>query len=137
MSNELEVKSIIENIINPASGNTLNSEKRINEISLDASSVVITYDREGINPEQKKSIENQMRQGLLALYLADDITLKTTSKKSEDVFESQEGSCDSGSCGCSSSDGDKKASLQAGHSGMPEKRRVVGAKKLFAISSAL
>ena len=76
-----------------------------------------------------------MRQGLLALYLADDITLKTTSKKSEDVFESQEGSCDSGSCGCSSSDGDKKASLQAGHSGMPEKRRVVGAKKLFAISS--
>ena len=133
MSKEQEVKSIIENILNPISGNTLSRENRIGDIALTNSSVTIVYNRDGIGPSEKKVIEKEMRQGLESLYEVDAITLKSISKESSDVYGASNDNCDSGSCGCSTDE--KPAALQAGHSGLPDKRKVVGAKKVIAISS--
>ncbi len=55
-----EMKNVLNSIVNPNTGKTLNDEGRIVEIKADSSELLFKYKRDGITPDQKKLIENNI-----------------------------------------------------------------------------
>lgn len=86
MSNE--VNTILEGLINPVTGKTLSEENRIKEVKLENDSLSFSYNREGITPDQKRVIENNIYSALAGKIAEDKITVMTVSDDSKDVFES-------------------------------------------------
>ena len=136
-----KIGHILENLINPGSGETLGSENRISKIDANDSSLVIEYTRDGITPLHKKELENEMRNKLTEFYPEDDITLFSFSKDSEDVFKAHGAiapdnidHADEKHSSCGSSD--KSAGLKVGHGPVGEdKKRVKNVKNIIAIAS--
>ncbi len=131
---ESKVFKLLATIKNPKSGRDLIDEGRVKQVDCTENAVTIKYNREGLDPLEKKNIETKMRAVLGELFSEDAITLESISEDSKDVYAGADKHTHSHGGSCSTS---KSANLQAGHGpAMPEKRRVAGAKKVFAVSSA-
>lgn len=129
---ETKVLKALATIINPKSNRDLIDEGRIKQVDSTENAVTIRYDRESLDPSEKKELETKMRKALKDLFDEDNVTLISISKDSKDIYENYDANSHGGSCSTS-----KPANLQAGHGpSMPTKKRVPGVKKIFAVSSA-
>lgn len=124
-----KIKSLIRTIANPATGMTLGAEERITEVTVKDNTVLIKYDREGISPAQKRTIEDSMYGLLKADFEEDNITIMTISKNSQDVF--------SGAAPAKPQQPAKEqAAIKAGHGPVgANKKRVPNVKNVLAVSS--
>ena len=124
-----EIKNLLGTIANPVSGKTLGSEGRIKDIEVSGENISIKYDREGISPMQKRTIEDSMYGLLKSKFEEDNISIMTVSKDSQDVFTKEERPV-------AENKTEAPASIQAGHGpSAPKVRRVPGVSKVLAVSS--
>ncbi|MCB9094817.1 MAG: Mrp/NBP35 family ATP-binding protein [Halobacteriovoraceae bacterium] len=128
--NDARVKELIKDIQNPNSGKSLVGEKRIENIQIDGEKLSITYRRDDITPVQKRELERQILSALRGEFKEDNITLKTVSQRSEEVYKSipkqQPGEMTQPKQG---------AQLQVGHGTIGNKRKIEGVKKVIAVAS--
>ena len=66
-------------IINPNNGKTLKEEGRIVEIKADQNELLFKYKRDGITPEQKRTIETNIANAVSEFYSPEKITVLTIS----------------------------------------------------------
>lgn len=119
---------LIHSIKNPNTGETLEKENRIKQLTYEDGKLVLIYNRDGISPQQKRSIEDVIFNELEGKLSEDNITVKTVSTDSSDVTKAS---------GAPAQQPPKKdANLKVGH-GNPaaQKRRVENVGKVIAISS--
>ncbi len=120
------IRQILESIKNPATGETFGAEKRIEKLENKNGALHFTYKRDGITPEQKKTIESVIVNELKQHFSEDNIFIMTTSTNSADVFGKKE----------PAKPAPEKANLKVGHGNpLPTKRKVNGAKQIIAVSS--
>lgn len=118
----------LNNIVNPATGKTFQEENRVISSIIENEYLVVTYNREGISPEQKRVIEDNIIEMLKGSYDENLIKVKTISSSSEDVMKNE-----SSKSSCSSKE--QPANLKVGHSTLPPKRKLETVKKVIAVSS--
>jgi len=124
-----EIKNIINTIINPNTGKSLNEEGRIVEIKAEATELSLKYKRDGISPEQKKLIENNIYEKVAAFYKPEQVTILTISENSNDVFKGKPATA-------TATKTNENAQPKAGHGPVgANKKRVNGVKKVIAVSS--
>lgn len=123
-----EIRHIIDSITNPSSGKTLSSEGRIIECKELKNELVVKYKRDGITPEQKRVIENEIIAKMASTYKAEQITVLTVSENSSDVYQTK--------ANAPMVKDAPAAQIKVGHGpGPAPKKRVQGAKKVLAVSS--
>ena len=124
-----EMKNVLNSIVNPNTGKTLNDEGRIVEIKADSNELLFKYKRDGITPDQKKLIENSIYEKVGNIYKPEQVTILTISENSSDVFQGKPATP-------AAPKANENAQLKAGHGPVgANKKRVAGVKKVIAISS--
>ena len=124
-----DFRAIINTINNPATGKTLNEEGRIQELKVEQNEFVLKYKRDGISPDQKKQIENDVYSKLNSYFKPEQITILTVSENSNDVFGGK------ASTPKQAKETDQ-AQIKAGHGPVgANKKRVPNVKKVIAVSS--
>ena len=123
-----KIKEILSNIKNPATGETLESEKRFIEIDMKGDDLHIKYNREGIEPASKRKIEDEIVESLAGEINEDNIFILTESKGSDDIYKAQ-------GISAPKEDSGKPAQLRVGHGTVGEKKRIAGVKNVIAIGS--
>ena len=122
-----KVRQVLAQIKNPTTGESLSSENRFQSIDVQDDKVRIVYNREGITPQEKRSIENTIHQLLSGWFKPENITVETVSLDSKDVL------------GANSNAAPEKpkevAQIKTGHGTMGNKKPVPGVGKLIAIGS--
>lgn len=130
------IQKSLKVIINPNTGKTLNEEGRIVEIKADQKELLFKYKRDGITPEQKKSIETLVLSIAADSYSADQVTVLTVSETSADVFAGKTFNKPAISAATTASPSKPAAQIKTGHGPVGvAKKRVLGAKKVIAVSS--
>ncbi len=126
--NAREILSIAKNIKNPLTGKTLGEEQRLVSVAPMGQGFEITYRRDGIDPKSKRQIEDGLVFALKGLCQEEYLRVKTVSENSSsDVYQKSK-SNDSAPT--------QQAKIQAGHGpAQAKKKRVMGAKKVLAVSS--
>jgi len=108
---------------NPLTKKTFVEESRLIEHSFTDTECLIVYRRDGMSPQDKRVVEEQMYSLLVPNYDEDNITIKTVSQGSQDVLGKEPAP-------------KKTAQLQTGHGPAgATKKRVPNVKKVIAISS--
>jgi ATP-binding protein involved in chromosome partitioning len=133
--NTENISKLLGVIINPNNGKTLKEEGRIVEIKADQNELLFKYKRDGITPEQKRTIETSIINAVADFYPAEKITVITISENSADVFTGKTFSKveDKKSPAAQAS---TSAQIKTGHGPAGgNKKRVAGAKKVIAVSS--
>ncbi len=126
------ITKLLSVIINPQNGKTLKEEGRILEIKADQNELIFKYKRDGITPEQKKSIEASISNAVSQYYSHEKITVLTVSENSSDVFTGKTFS----PAPVSAEKKVESAQIKTGHGPVgANKKRVQGAKKVIAVSS--
>ncbi|MBC99650.1 MAG: hypothetical protein CME63_18035 [Halobacteriovoraceae bacterium] len=124
MENTLKMLS---SVINPATGKSMSEEDRwINAEADEKGQLTVTYQREGISPEQKRKIEEDIISALKGSYDEDKILVKTVSEKKSTQTapnNSQEKPTSA------------HANLKVGHGVQGNKKRIPNVKKVIAVSS--
>jgi ATP-binding protein involved in chromosome partitioning len=123
---------LIKTVRNPISNKTLFEENRIQEIKFDNDNLVVKYDREGISPENKKIIEENILKTLSSFMDENKVSVITYSKNSQDVYQSL------GSAPTAKpvkNESESGAQLKIGHGTVGNKRSIVGVKKVIAVAS--
>lgn len=124
MENTLKMLSTVKN---PATGKSLSEEGRwVNTESYEKGQVKITYKREGISPEQKRKIEEDIIEALKDNFEEDKIMVKTVSEKKEAKSEETK---------ASEKPTAAHANLKVGHGAQGNKKRIPNVKKVIAVSS--
>lgn len=132
-----QVLKVLAKVVNKKSGRDIIDEGRIKQVDSTDNAVTVRYDREGLDPYEKKALETEMRAALSAMFSEDCITLVSISKDSKDVYEKYAQDHDHEHSEGSSCSTSKPAGLSVGHGpAMPQKKRIPGVNKVFAISSA-
>lgn len=128
-----KLEKLIADVINPLTGKTIGDEGRILELKYADNELTIRYDREGIQPEVKRGIENNMIEAVSDLVPADNISILSFSKNSKDVYGTAKEEA-----GKPAEEAQKQASLNVGHGPGPgaQKKKVNGVKHVIAVSSA-
>ncbi|MCE3012810.1 MAG: hypothetical protein LW878_07050, partial [Proteobacteria bacterium] len=85
--NTEDIKSKLVHIKNPVTQATFHQENRWKDITATAGKITITYDREGISPQDKRVVEALVVEVLKEFAAPENITLKTVSSTSADVFK--------------------------------------------------
>jgi len=112
---------MLANVINPATGASMSEEDRWVNVELDEKGqLIIMYQREGISPEQKRRIENDIVTTLKGSYEEDKILVKTVSERKE--TQKAETST-------------TQANLKVGHGVQGNKKRIPNVRKVIAVSS--
>ena len=75
-----KVKNLVGSVINPITGSTLSAENRLIEITSDEKNCKIKFSRDGIDPENKLKIENDIYNALTGIFNEDNITILSFSK---------------------------------------------------------
>lgn len=124
------MRSAIDNklsyIKNPLTGKTLTDEGRWKDIRVNEDgSVVITYARDGISPQDKKLIEKMVAETLSTLVPEEKLSLMSVSDSSADVYRA------AGSQSTTAA----PAQIKTGHAGPAAKKPVPGVGKIIAIGS--
>lgn len=122
-----ELTNIIAQVKNPQTDKTLGEESRIATVEEKNDQIHITYNRDGISPEQKRNIEDEIIKALDGKYAEDKIFIFTKSTESKEVYNAI------------GSDTPKKANkpaeLKVGHGQVGEKKNIEGVKNIIAIGS--
>ncbi len=82
-----QIKARLGAIKNPATGATFVSENRWQHVAMEGDKLIAQYNRDGISPTEKRSIEIEIQKVLSDLLGVDNILVKTTSSQSQDVFK--------------------------------------------------
>jgi ATP-binding protein involved in chromosome partitioning len=127
MSDEIKNKLLI--IKNPSSGKTLFEEGRVQNIVFENNTLTFEYKRDGISPKEKREIEDQIRLLLEKDSSIKEIFVKTSSEKSQDVFNSLSGQPST------PKKEEAAAQLKVGHGTVGNKKNVPGVGKVIAIGS--
>ena len=129
------ITKILGVIINPNNGKTLKEEGRIVEIKADQNELLFKYKRDGITPEQKRSIETSVSNALSEFYSPEKITVLTISENSSDVF-TEKTFTPADEKPKATAAAPASAQIKSGHGPVgANKKRVAGAKKVIAVSS--
>ena len=122
-----QVKDIVDKVLNPSSGKTLGEEGRVICVEKKEEDLYITYKRDGISVDVKKSIENLIIDALKNQFSEDNIFVITKSENSQDIYKST---------------GDREtpkaknpAELRVGHAAVSEKKSIPGVKNVITIGS--
>lgn len=122
-----DLKKKLAHIKNPESQKTLVEEGRIKNIEYKGESLCVTLLRDGISPENKRKLEDEIVEALKGDANEDDIFVLSESTKSEDIYKS---------AGLEAKKEVKKpAELRVGHGPVAEKKPIPGVKKIIAIGS--
>ncbi len=114
---------LLGSVKNPATGKSLTEENRwVNAEAKDSGEVVITYKRDGIDPKQKRQIEDAIVDALKSNYEEDKILVKTVSQDPAPKAEDKPTAA--------------HANLKVGHGVNGNKKRIPKVKKVIAVSSA-
>lgn len=117
-----KINELVSKVVNPKTGKTLGEEKRIREISFSNDDLLVTYDREGIAPDVKRTIEDQIYKSLDKIIDSKKISVMTVSKDSKDVLAGGQMP-------------QKGAELKVGHGQIAPKKSISGVKQVIAIAS--
>jgi len=120
---------ILIDIVNPNTMKTLSSENRWQNIEEQDGQLIIQYKRDGINPEQKKTIEKSILQKLEGKWALDKIKIYTISDRSQDVYQNMQKKTEQ------TNQEPEVAKLQVGHGTVGQKKPIPGVKKVIAICS--
>jgi ATP-binding protein involved in chromosome partitioning len=127
-----EIKHRLNAILNPATGNTFESEKRWKHVGMNGEKLVAEYNRDGITPAEKRVIESEITKSLSDLIGIDDIMVKTTSTQSQDVFKALDKQSSEAPAAAAPT---QPAQIKAGHGTIDKKKPVPGVEKIIAIGS--
>jgi ATP-binding protein involved in chromosome partitioning len=122
-----EIKKRLHDLKNPATGKTFGEENRWQHIQLQGQNLIAQYNRDGISPAEKRSIESEISQLLADLPEVKEILVKTTSSQSQDVFKALDKTV--------SQPETQPAVLKTGHGTVGNKKSVPNVKKIIAIGS--
>ena len=112
---------LLGNVKNPKTGKTLGDEERwVNAEANENGQVIITYKRDGISPQEKRQIEDDIVDALKSQYDEDKILVKTVS--SSETPSAQKPTA-------------AHANLKVGHGVNGNKKRIPNVKKVIAVSS--
>jgi ATP-binding protein involved in chromosome partitioning len=125
-----EIKNRLNNIKNPATGNTFGAENRWQHINMEGDKLVAQYNRDGISPAEKRAIESEIQQALAGLVGIENIMVKTTSSQSQDVFKALDKTATPAPQSAT-----QPAQLKTGHGTVGNKKPVPGVEKIIAIGS--
>lgn len=122
------IQNKLSYIKNPVSGKTFTEEARWKDVRLNEDgSVVITYARDGISPQEKKLIEKMIVETLSSIVSEEKLNLMSVSDSSSDVYKSVGEA--------SQAPPAESAQLKTGHAGPAAKKPVPGVGKIIAIGS--
>lgn len=126
-----KIETLLNVIVNPNNGRTLKEEGRIIELKADQNELLFKYKRDGITPDQKKVIEASIEKAVADFYSPEKITVLTISDNSGDVFAGKTFTKAEEKPAATSN-----AQIKTGHGPAgAAKKRVLGAKKVIAVSS--
>lgn len=136
MSENENIKKLINNVLNPITHKSLLEEGRIIEIAATDNAVTLKYLREGIPLEQKKQLDRELLQKLAVRYQPEVIKILAYSQEALEVANKS----DAHQCGCAGSGHqappvEPPAQLAVGHGKMGDPRRVSGVNKVIAVAS--
>jgi ATP-binding protein involved in chromosome partitioning len=120
-----QILNLIAPIKNPVSGQTFTMEDRWKEIVVDGGKVTISYDREGISPQEKRLVEKMIVESLSGVVIEENLTLKSISTNSADVFKAAS----------TTTEVPAPAQIKTGHAAPMAKKSVPGVGKVIAIGS--
>lgn len=124
-----KIKNLIYQVKNPQTGKSLQEEGRITELKLEQDTCTLIYKRDGISPEQKRSIEDDVFEKIAPELGENNIIVKTVSENSNDVYKNS-------TTNTNAKQQAPAASLQAGHGpSLPQKKSLENVKATYAISS--
>jgi ATP-binding protein involved in chromosome partitioning len=126
-----QIKELLNQIKNPASGKTFLAENRWQHVGMDGDKLIAEYNRDGISPSEKRIIEKDIQKALAPLLIVDNIMIKTTSTKSQDVFKA----LDEKGTNPTPAPDQPPAQIKAGHGTVGNKKPVPGVSKIIAIGS--
>ncbi len=122
-----DLKQKLAHIKNPKTQKPLVEEERIKKIEFKGEALCVTLQRDGISPEDKRTIEDEIIEALKGEAQEDDIFVLSESTKSDDIYKS---------AGLETKKEVKKpAELRVGHGPVAEKKSIPGVKKVIAIGS--
>lgn len=127
-----QIKERLNQIKNPATGATFLAEKRWQHIAMEGDKLVAEYNRDGISPAEKRSIEGEIQKALTDLVGVDNILVKTTSTQSQDVFKALDKKSEATPAPAPET---QPAQIKAGHGTIDKKKPVPGVGKIIAIGS--
>ncbi len=123
MLNIEEIKTKLIDVKNPNSGESLLNENRFKDIAIKDENLTLVYNRDGITPEQKRSIEDDIVAKLSSVINEDNLFIKTISTQEAPAQAKQKPK-------------QEGAKLEVGHAkGAPQKRSIDGVSKIIAVSS--
>ncbi len=126
-----QIKERLNQIKNPATGETFGSENRWQHIAMEGDKLIAQYNRDGISPAEKRTIENEIQMVLSGMVQVENILVKTTSSKSQDVFKALDQKQDR----TTTETATQPAQIKAGHGTVGTKKPVPGVGKIIAIGS--
>lgn len=118
----------LKDIENPQTEKSLHSEGRFLKIDIDNDWLRIEYNREGISPQEKRIIEEEIYNALKPHWDIEKIKIMTVSKGSKDVTGSEKVSCQSKNPA-------PKANLKVGHGEVGSPRSIPSIKHIIAVGS--
>ncbi len=128
---EKRIVDLLFKVKNRRTGKNIVEEGRIKQIDYTDNAVTIRYNYKGLTESEQKDLESDIKVVLAQLYSADCVSLLPVEEGSKDIYEKYAHDHHH------HDHGEKKAGLTAGHGpAMPEKKRLAGVNKVFAISSA-
>lgn len=127
-----QIKSRLNQIKNPATGASFESEKRWQHVAMDGDKLVVQYNRDGISPAEKRVVESEIQKALADLMVIENIMVKTTSSQSQDVFKALDQQGEKASAPAQET---QPAQIKAGHGTIDKKKPVPGVGKIIAIGS--
>ena len=123
----------LKNIVNPVSGKTLTEESRWTNVEKKEDKVLVEFKRDGIDPANKRKIEDQIYTALASSYEEDNIFVKSISADSSDV--GTKAKVDKSKPSPTQPMAQDNATLKVGHGTVGQKKRVANVDKVIAISS--
>lgn len=127
-----QIKERLNQIKNPATGGTFATEKRWQHIALEDGKLIAEYNRDGISPAEKRTIEADIQKALSDLVEVNNILVKTTSTRSQDVFKALDKNAGDKPAPAAET---QPAQLKAGHGTVGNKKAVPGVGKIIAVGS--
>lgn len=127
-----QIKERLNQIKNPATGATFQTEKRWQHVAMEGDKLIAQYNRDGISPAEKRSIEGEIQKALTDLVGVDNILVKTTSSQSQDVFKALDQKSEATPAPAPET---QPAQIKAGHGTIDKKKPVPGVGKIIAIGS--
>src|SRR3989344_7142440 len=124
-----KAKELIKTVKNPVTGKTLLEENRLTQIYLENENLVIKYNREGISPEEKRKIENEILAVMKPIIDENKVSIVTYSQNSGDVYKAI------GSNPQNTPAPSEAAQLKVGHGTVGNKRSIPNVKKVLAVAS--